>query len=133
MTSLLQNAALEAIFFSKETVDEKLLLSVAKKRDINAARSNFEVSNIETLENENAAEKGKRGVYQTYVHGPFPPVRKIRGRPRTQRDKNDIVLLYNDCDKLGLSLTQKLYEAGLCYESTEQIVKHHFAKKENES
>lgn len=118
ITTLLQYAALEAIFFSKETITPQLLLSVAKKHDIYAARATFEAANIQTLEEdiESASAQGKK-----YTHGSFIFSQKNMGRPKTQRDKADLIVLYTQCKELGLNITQKLREADLYFEKGETI------------
>lgn len=111
MASLLHYAAFEAIFFSKETVDVDLLRLTARKHDISARRPTLEPSDIRMF---------KPMTYKPQISQPqsFSDLENTptkRGRPKLNRDKDDILVVYDYCSEYGLSIGQKLEELGLRY------------------
>lgn len=113
IVSLLHYAAFEAIFFSKETIDLELLRSTAKKHDISARRPNVEPENLKlfvpTRKRKSSAPKAVKAL-------PEVDSGAKRGRPKAEREENDILLVYKNCSEYGLSVIQKLRELGLTYD-----------------
>lgn len=111
MASLLHYAAFEAIFFSKETVDVELLRLTARKHDISARRPTLEPADIRMFKP--MTYKPKEVNTQSFADVENTSTR--RGRPKSDRDNEDILVVYNYCSEYGLSIGQKLEELGLRY------------------
>ena len=111
MASLLHYAAFEAIFFSKEVVDVELLRLTARKHDISARRPTLEPADIRMFKP--MTYKPKASHSQSFADVDSVPTK--RGRPKSDRDKDDILVIHNYCNEYGLSIGQKLEEFGLRY------------------
>ena len=101
MQSLILLSAQHAVYFGEETITSELLIKVAKQYNIVPGKSMFQAPAPELLK---IPAPSKKRV---------PVNRKGKGRPKAQRDDNDILLVFSECQKHGWSVTKALIQRGL--------------------
>lgn len=101
MQSLILLSAQHAIYFGEESITNDLLVKVAKQYNIAPGKSMFQAPSPELLKLPSTSIKAA------------PKNGKCKGRPKAQRDDNDILIIFSECQKHGWSVTKAMIQRGL--------------------
>lgn len=99
MQSLILLSAQHAIYFGEETITNDLLVKVAKQYNIVPGKSMFQAPAPAILNVPTHPKQSTNG--------------KRKGRPKAQRDENDILVIFSECEKRGWSVVKALIQRGL--------------------
>lgn len=105
MQKLITLSAQHAIYFESEMVNDALLIRTAKQYNIVPSQSMLQAAAPELLvpPKAKAATHGQR----THQQG------KEKGRPKTKRDEDDVLEVFDRCRKNGWSVSVALIQQGL--------------------
>lgn len=102
MQKLILLSAQHAIYFETETVTKELLKKTARQYNIVPGKSILEAASSELL------TVPKRKAQQTVQNG-----LQGKGRPKVEREADDILQIYTECQNKGWSVAKTLIQRGL--------------------
>ena len=102
MQKLILLSAQHAIYFETETVTKELLKKTARQYNIVPGKSILEAASSELL------TVPKRKAQQTVQNG-----LQGKGRPKVEREADDILQIYAECQSKGWSVAKALIQRGL--------------------
>lgn len=112
MQKLILLSAQHAIYFETETVTKELLKKTARQYNIVPGKSILEAASSELL------TVPKRKAQQTVQNG-----LQGKGRPKVEREADDILQIYTECQNKGWSVAKTLIQRGYLFDKARTAAK----------